>query len=71
MKHGSREYAEWSLGIALVLIFALIPVIWLISLSLKPPEAITDQSFIPTEFSLDTKSSRHCAARCSFQSGDI
>lgn len=53
MKHGTREYAEWSLGIALVLIFALIPVIWLISLSLKTPEAITDQQFIPSEFSLD------------------
>jgi len=53
MKHGTREYAEWSVGIALVLIFALIPVIWLISLSLKTPEAITDQQFIPSEFSLD------------------
>ena len=37
----------------LVLIFALIPVLWLISLSLKPPDAITDQRFIPSEFSLD------------------
>ncbi len=53
MERGSREYALWSVGIVLVLLFALIPVVWLISLSLKPPEAITDQSFIPTEFSLD------------------
>ena len=36
-----------------VLIFALIPVLWLISLSLKPPDAITDQRFIPSEFSFD------------------
>jgi multiple sugar transport system permease protein len=52
-KHNGREYTLWSIGIVLVLIFALLPVLWLISLSLKPPDAITDQSFIPTEFSLD------------------
>ena len=53
MRHGTREYTEWSVAIVLVLIFALLPVIWLISLSMKPPDAITDQSFIPTEFSLE------------------
>lgn len=53
MERGSREYALWSIGIVLVLVFALLPVLWLISLSLKPPEAITDQRFIPSEFSLD------------------
>jgi multiple sugar transport system permease protein len=52
-KHSPREYAYWSIGLVLVLIFALVPVIWLISLSLKPPDAITDQRFIPSEFSLD------------------
>jgi multiple sugar transport system permease protein len=53
MGRGTRDYAYWSIGIGVVLIFALIPVIWLISLSLKPPDAITDQRFIPSEFSLD------------------
>jgi multiple sugar transport system permease protein len=53
MKRGSRDYATWSVAIAVVLIFALIPVLWLISLSLKPPSAVTDQRFIPSEFSLD------------------
>ena len=53
MERGSRDYALWTIGIVLVLAFALIPVLWLISLSLKPPEAITDQRFIPSEFSLD------------------
>jgi multiple sugar transport system permease protein len=52
-KHAPREYAWWSIALVVVLIFALIPVVWLISLSLKPPDAITDQSFIPSEFSLD------------------
>ena len=53
MARGSRDYARWSIAIALVLIFALLPVVWLISLSLKPPEAITDQRFIPSEISFD------------------
>jgi len=53
MGRGTRDYAYWSIAIAVVLIFALIPVIWLISLSLKPPDAITDQRFIPSEVSFD------------------
>ncbi|HET7455541.1 MAG TPA: carbohydrate ABC transporter permease [Solirubrobacterales bacterium] len=53
MEGRSRDYVYWSIGIALVLIFAMIPVIWLISLSLKPPEAIADQRFIPSEISFD------------------
>ena len=53
MKRGSRDYATWSVAIAVVLIFALIPVIWLISISLKPPSAVTDQRFIPSEISFD------------------
>ncbi len=54
MERGSREYVLWSIGIAVVLIFALIPVLWLISISLKPPEAITDGRFIPSEVSFDS-----------------
>jgi multiple sugar transport system permease protein len=53
MKHGSREYTLWSIAIAAVLIFALIPVLWLISISLKPPSEIVDQRFIPQSVSLD------------------
>ncbi|MBN8870029.1 MAG: carbohydrate ABC transporter permease [Solirubrobacterales bacterium] len=53
MEHSARQNVLWSIAIALVLIFALIPVLWIISLSFKTPATITDQSFIPTEFSLD------------------
>jgi multiple sugar transport system permease protein len=53
MEHSARQNVLWSIAIALVLIFALIPVLWIISLSLKTPATITDQSFIPTEFSLE------------------
>jgi multiple sugar transport system permease protein len=53
MKRGSRDYVLWSIGIVVVLLFALIPVIWLISISLKPPNEITDQRFIPASVSFD------------------
>jgi trehalose/maltose transport system permease protein len=53
MERSSRDSALWTIAIALVVIFALIPVIWLISISLKPPEALTDQKFIPSDISFD------------------
>lgn len=53
MEHNGRERTLWTIGIVLVLIFALVPVIWIISLSFKTPATITDQSFIPTEFSFE------------------
>ena len=53
MRHGTREYSLWTIAIALVLLFALIPVLWLISISLKPPSEIVDQRFIPASVSLD------------------
>jgi multiple sugar transport system permease protein len=53
MGRGNREYALWSIAILAVLVVALIPVVWLISLSLKPPEAVADQRFLPAEISFD------------------
>ena len=53
MERSSRDYVLWTIAITLVVIFALIPVLWLISISLKPPEALTDQRFIPSEVSFD------------------
>jgi multiple sugar transport system permease protein len=52
-RRDTRDYAVWSIAIALVLLFALIPVVWLLSISLKPPSEITDGRFIPASFSLD------------------
>src|SRR4051794_37493712 len=48
-----RDYALWSIAIVLVVIFALIPVLWLISISLKPPADLADQRFIPSSVSFD------------------
>ncbi len=53
MEHEGRDYALWSIAIVLVVLFALIPVLWLISISLKPPDELTDQSFIPQSISFD------------------
>jgi multiple sugar transport system permease protein len=53
MQRGTREYTFWSIAIAAVLIFALIPVVWIISLSLKTPETVADGRFIPDQWTLD------------------
>ena len=52
MQRGTREYATWTIGMFVIIAFSLIPVLWIISLSLKAPETISDQSFIPKDFSL-------------------
>jgi multiple sugar transport system permease protein len=54
MRRDGKEYALWSIAIALVLIFALVPVLWLLSLSLKPPSEIADGRLIPEHFSLES-----------------
>jgi multiple sugar transport system permease protein len=53
MRRGTREYALWAIGELLIIAFALIPVLWIISLSLKTPETVADQNFIPQDWSLD------------------
>jgi len=49
MRRGTREYGLWSVGIALVLFFALLPVVWIISLSLKTPKTVGDGRFLPAD----------------------
>ncbi|MBE2316350.1 carbohydrate ABC transporter permease [Solirubrobacter sp. CPCC 204708] len=46
----------WGIGTVVVLFYALIPVIWILSLSLKTPETIGDQSFWPKEWTLENYS---------------
>jgi multiple sugar transport system permease protein len=46
----TRSKILWAFGILVVLIYALVPVAWLISLSLKSPDAIgTDTGFFPAD----------------------
>ena len=51
-RHSPREYTLWSVGMVLILLFALIPVVWIVSLSFKDPGTLTDQSFFPTDLTL-------------------
>jgi multiple sugar transport system permease protein len=48
--------ALWSLAVVGVLVDALIPLIWIISLSLKNPTSIGDGSFLPTHWTLSNYS---------------
>ena len=45
MQHTNRERALWSIGILVVLLYALIPVIWITSVSLKAPAEVADRKF--------------------------
>jgi multiple sugar transport system permease protein len=48
MPSTAREKTLWSIAIGVVLLYAVIPIIWIISLSLKKPADIADRNFLPT-----------------------
>lgn len=45
--------AGWALLDLLVIVYALIPVLWIASLSFKPQSSVTDGRFVPREWTLD------------------
>jgi multiple sugar transport system permease protein len=51
-----RRIFGWAAADAIVLVFALFPVLWILMLSLKSPATVTDGSFIPNDFSWDNYS---------------
>ena len=53
MTHTPREKVLWSIAIAVVLLYALIPVAWITSLSLKPAADVADGRFVPKEISFE------------------
>jgi multiple sugar transport system permease protein len=53
MQHTPREKSLWGIAVLVVLVYALIPVIWIISLSLKDPSTIGDGRFLPQKWTLD------------------
>jgi trehalose/maltose transport system permease protein len=48
----ARQRSGWSLAFVVVVVVSLVPVFWLIMLSLKTPESATDGSFIPHHWTL-------------------
>jgi multiple sugar transport system permease protein len=53
MRHGTSEYTRWTILIAAVVAFAMIPVLWIISLSFKTPATVGDGRLIPKEWTLE------------------
>lgn len=48
-----RDRAFWGVGLVLVVVYALLPVVWIVSLSLKPAEEISQGGFWPKNPTFD------------------
>lgn len=49
----AKERVLWAVGLAAVIFYALIPVAWIVSLSLKPSSQLTDGKFFPRSTTLE------------------
>jgi multiple sugar transport system permease protein len=49
----AKQKAGWGVANVLVILLALIPVLWIVSLSFKDPATITDSSFWPKKWTFD------------------
>jgi multiple sugar transport system permease protein len=56
MKSTSRQRFGWSGAFAVIVIASLVPVVWIVMLSLKTPATATDGSFIPHQWTLSNYS---------------
>jgi len=52
-RHGLLEALFWRAGSVVVIVYALLPVAWIVSLSLKPGGDLNDNRFVPRELSLE------------------
>ncbi len=52
MRDDARAKTLWAVGNAIVIIVAIIPVLWIASLSFKDPSTITDATFLPRKWTL-------------------
>jgi multiple sugar transport system permease protein len=50
---GARRAAAWVTVDAIVLVYALLPVLWILSLSLKPTSTVKDGKLIPSSLTFD------------------
>jgi multiple sugar transport system permease protein len=48
-----NEHTGWAVASVAVLLYALIPFLWIVSLSLKTPATLADGHFVPREWTLD------------------
>jgi multiple sugar transport system permease protein len=56
MRHTPRERSGWSAAFAVIVVCSLVPVLWIVMLSLKTPATATDGSFIPHQWTLSNYS---------------
>ena len=52
-RKGARRAAAWVTVDAMVLVYALLPVLWILSLSLKPTSTVKDGKLIPSSVTFD------------------
>jgi multiple sugar transport system permease protein len=53
MSTGARQKTYWAIGNTIVIVAAIVPVVWLASLSFKDPSTITDATFFPRRWTLE------------------
>ena len=53
MERGTREYTFWTVGMVVIILAALFPVLWILSLSLKDPATVADGRLIPDQWTLE------------------
>lgn len=53
MNNTGSKKAWWGIANLLVVLYAIIPLLWIVSLSFKPPGTVKDGSFIPKEWTFD------------------
>jgi multiple sugar transport system permease protein len=56
MSQRARQVSGWSTAIFIVVVVSLVPVVWIVMLSLKTPATATDGSFIPHAWTLSNYS---------------
>jgi len=56
MASTTRQKAGWTTANIVVILLAIIPVLWIVSLSFKDPSSITDRSFWPKKWTWDNYS---------------
>jgi trehalose/maltose transport system permease protein len=56
VRHTPKQRVGWSSAFAVIVVVSLVPVVWIIMLSLKTPATATDGSFIPHQWTLSNYS---------------
>jgi multiple sugar transport system permease protein len=56
MSQRLKQRSGWSLALLVIVVASLVPVLWIVMLSLKTPATVTDGSFIPHQWTLSNYS---------------